>query len=268
VISFMATDVWDDSAAYESYVGRWSRLIAAPFIAWLDLHGGGAWLDVGCGTGALTREILGRANPRVAVGCDRSAAYIAFASAQTADARARFVQAEVSDLPQTEDGFDAVVAGLLLNFLPSPVDGLGAMAARARRGGTVAAYVWDYAGQMQLMRYFWDAAVILNPAADELDEGRRFPICNPQRLETLFRDAGLSHVESRGIDVPTRFENFDDYWSPFLGGQGPAPGYARSLSEVERADLRERIRGALPVQADGSIRLIARAWAVRGATSA
>jgi SAM-dependent methyltransferase len=264
----MAPDVWDDSAAYESYVGRWSRLSAASFIDWLDLPGGGAWLDVGCGTAALTREILARANPLLAVGCDRSAAYIAFASAQTADARARFVQAEVSDLPQTEEGFDAVVAGLVLNFLPSPLDGLVAMAAPARRGGVVAAYVWDYAGQMQLMRYFWDAAVALNPSAEELDEGRRFPICNPQQLEMLFRDAGLAHVESRGIDVRTRFENFDDYWSPFLGGQGPAPGYAVSLSEVERAELRERIRRALPVRADGSIDLVARAWAVRGSKSA
>jgi SAM-dependent methyltransferase len=264
----MAVDVWDDSAAYESYVGRWSRLIAARFIAWLDLPRGGAWLDVGCGTGALTREILATANPRLVIGCDRSPAYIAFAGAHTADSRTRFVLAELSSLPQAEDGFDAVVAGLVLNFLPSPLDGLIAMAARARRGGVVAAYVWDYAGQMQLMRYFWDAAVALNPSAEELDEGRRFPICNPQQLEMLFRDAALAHVESRGIDVPTRFENFDDYWSPFLGGQGPAPGYTVSLSEEERAELRERIHRALPVRADGSIDLIARAWAVRGSKSA
>jgi SAM-dependent methyltransferase len=260
----MALDAWDDSASYESYVGRWSRLIAGEFIGWLGLPVGGAWLDVGCGTGALTREILARANPRLVIGCDRSTAYISFASAQTADARARFVQAELSSLPQTEDGFDAIVAGLVLNFLPSPRDGVAAMAARARRGGVVAAYVWDYAAGMQLMRYFWDAAVALNPSAGELDEGRRFPICNPQRLEALFRDVGLAHVESRGINVRTRFQNFEDYWSPFLGGQGPAPGYAMSLIEAQRAELRERIGRALPVRADGSIDLTARAWAVRG----
>ena len=264
----MAFDVWDDSAAYESYVGRWSRLIAASFVTWLDVPRDRAWLDVGCGTGALTREILARALPRLVIGCDRSAAYISFASAQTGDRRSRFVPAELSSLPQTEGGFDAVVAGLVLNFLPSPLDGVAAMAARARRGGVVAAYVWDYAAGMQLMRYFWDAAVALNSSAEELDEGRRFPICNPQRLEGLFRDAGLRDVESRGVYVRTRFDNFDDYWSPFLGGQGPAPGYAMSLSEVERAELRERIRRALPVQADGSIDLTARAWAVRGSRSA
>jgi ubiquinone/menaquinone biosynthesis C-methylase UbiE len=112
----MALDAWDDSASYESYVGRWSRLIAGEFIGWLGLPVGGAWLDVWCGTGALTREILARANPRLVIGCDRSTAYISFASAQTADARARFVQAELSSLPQTEDGFDSIVAGWCLTF--------------------------------------------------------------------------------------------------------------------------------------------------------
>ena len=102
------------------------------------------------------------------------------------------------------------------------------------------------------------------PAATELDEARRLPSCDPARLEELFRGAGLQGVESRAIDMPTRFRDFDDYWSPFLGGQGPAPGYAMGLDEERRAALRERIRAALPVAADGSIELVARAWAVRG----
>jgi ubiquinone/menaquinone biosynthesis C-methylase UbiE len=130
----MALDVWDDNAAYESYVGRRSRLIAAPFIAWLDLPRGGAWLDVGCGTGALTREILARANPRLVIGCDRSTAYISFASAQTADGRARFFPAELSRLPETENGFDAVVAGWC-STSSAPLDGLAAMAARLDTAG-------------------------------------------------------------------------------------------------------------------------------------
>jgi hypothetical protein len=117
---------------------------------------------------------------------------------------------------------------------------------------------------MQLMRYFWDAAVALDQAAYALDEGRRFPICRPEPLATLFRSAGLRGVEVRAIDVPTVFRDFEDYWSPFLGGQGPAPGYAMSLSEQARATLREQIRAALPLTADGTIALIARAWAVRG----
>lgn len=260
----MAADLWDDSTAYESYVGRWSRLIAAPFVRSLDVRPGGAWLDCGCGTGALTRVVLANAKPRLVMGCDRSPAYIAFASAQTAGGRAQFVTAELSSLPQTDGGFDAVVSGLLLNFLPAPLDGLAAMAARARRGGVVAAYVWDYAEGMQMMRVFWDAAGALDPAARELDEGVRFPLCQPEPLQQLFERAGLRDIRVQAIETATVFRDFDDYWTPFLGGQGPAPGYAMSLSAERRERLRDAIRSHLPVAPDGTISLTARAWAARG----
>src|SRR4030095_4043901 len=133
-----------------------------------------------------------------------------------------------------------------------------------RRDGVVALYVWDYAGGMQLMRHFWDAAGSLDPAALPLDEGRRFPICRPEPLAALFRDAALAEVDVRALDVPTVFRDFDDYWTPFLGGQGPAPGYCSSLDEARRTALRERIRARLPVQPDGRIPLTARAWGARG----
>ena len=135
--------------------------------------------------------------------------------------------------------------------------------ARAVPGGTIAAYVWDYAGKMELMRHFWDAAVALNSAVRALDEGVRFPLCKPETLEAMFRHANLAAIEVVPIDVPTRFRDFDDYWSPFLGGQGPAPSYAMSLDEASRNRLRDRIRERLPSQADGSISLVARAWAIR-----
>jgi hypothetical protein len=128
----------------------------------------------------------------------------------------------------------------------------------------VAAYVWDYAEKMELMRYFWDAAVALDPAARPLDEGVRFPLCRPQALAALFNEAGLSRVEVCAIDVPTPFRDFDDYWTPFLSGQAPAPGYCMSLDETKRRALRERIHSRLPLRADGSIHLVARAWAVKG----
>jgi hypothetical protein len=142
------------------------------------------------------------------------------------------------------------------------------MARVAKPGGTVALYVWDYADKMQFMRYFWDAAATLDPAAQELDEGSRFPLCQPQPLTELFKAAGLRDVEVIPIDIPTDFANFDDYWTPFLGGQGSAPGYNMSLSEDQRGALREQLRATLPIEADGSIHLIARAWAVRGTISA
>jgi hypothetical protein len=138
------------------------------------------------------------------------------------------------------------------------------MARAAAPGGVVGAYVWDYSGKMELIRYFFDAAAALDPAAAELDEGPRFPLCHPGALAALFEASGLEAVETRPIEIATVFRDFDDYWQPFLGGQGPAPSYAVSLSEERRAALRERLRAALPVAPDGSIPLVARAWAVRG----
>jgi hypothetical protein len=133
-----------------------------------------------------------------------------------------------------------------------------------RKRGTVALYVWDYAGKMQFMRLFWNAAAALDPAAYDLDEGRRFPICDPKALVNLFREKGFSEIETHPIDIMTDFKDFDEFWSPFLGGQGPAPSYTMSLSEEQRSQLRERIYNSLPFALDGSIPLVARAWAVRG----
>ena len=138
------------------------------------------------------------------------------------------------------------------------------MARVARPGGVVAAYVWDYAEGMRMIRHFWDAAGELDPRARELDEGRRSPLCKPEPLSDLFRRAGLEKVEARAIDVPTVFRDFEDYWSPFLGGQGSAPGYVMSLSEERRAAVRERLQATLPTSPEGEHRLMARAWAVRG----
>lgn len=260
-----STDVWASGDAYEPYVGRWSRVVAREFLAWLAMPPGGRWLDVGCGTGSLSRVILEVASPTEVVGIDPSAGYVAYARARVPDPRARFEVGDASALPFPSLAFDAVVAGLVLNFVPDPAVAVAEMARTARPGGVVGAYVWDYAGGMELMRRFWDAAVALDPAARELDEGRRFAaVCHPDALAELFRGAGLREVEARAVEVPTVFRDFDDYWRPFLGGQGPAPGYAVALSGERRDALRERIRADLPVAADGSIPLTARAWAVRG----
>lgn len=257
-------DVWASGALYEPYVGRWSRLVAREFLAWLAIPPGGRWLDVGCGTGALSASILAHAAPRAVVGIDPSAGYVAYAQEQVRDPRARFEVGDARALSYEPGAFDAVVSGLVLNFVPEPDRAVAEMARVSRAGGTVAAYVWDYAGRMELMRHFWDAAVALDPAAFALDEGRRFPLCQPGPLADFFRGAGLGDVEVRAIDVPTVFRDFEDYWSPFLGGQAPAPGYAMALDEESRATLRERIRAGLPFAPNGSIYLIARAWAARG----
>lgn len=259
--------IWTSGPPYEAYVGRWSRLVAREFLPWLAMSSGSRWLDVGCGTGALSETILREAGPTEVVGTDPSDGFVAYARGQVTDERATFEVADAQALSFEGDRFDAVVSGLVLNFIPSPERALAEMVRVVRSSGTVAAYVWDYAGDMQLMRRFWDAAAVLDPGARDLDEGRRFPLCRPEPLERLFRDARLENVAVRSIDVPTVFRDFDDYWAPFLGGQGPAPGYAMSLGEPQRIALREQIRAGLPTADDGSIRLIARAWAVRGTTA-
>ena len=257
-------DAWDSGDAYEPYVGRWSRLVAREFLRWLAVPPERSWLDVGCGTGALAESILTLAAPREVVGIDPSPAYVAFARERLNDPSARFEVGGAQALQATSVTFDAVVSGLVLNFVPEPDRALSEMARVTRPGGNVAAYVWDYAEGMQMMRYFWDAAAALDPKASELDEGRRFTLCKPEPLTDLFQRTGLEKVEVRAIDVPTVFRDFDDYWSPFLGGQAPAPSYAMSLGEERRAALRERIRASLPTNAQGEHHLIARAWAVRG----
>ena len=257
-------DVWAQGAAYERYVGRWSRPVADAFLGWLALPSGRSWIDVGCGTGALTRRILDGQAPGRVLGVDASEGFVAHASAHIVDARAQFQVGDARALPVGDGEFDAAVSALVLNFVPDQQKAVAEMRRAVRPGGTVAAYVWDYAGEMQLMRRFWDAAAALDPAARNLDEAVRFPLCKPEPLARLFADAGLGAVATTAIDVATVFADFDDYWSPFLGGQGPAPGYCMSLPDAARTALRERIRAALPVEGDGTIRLLARAWAVQG----
>ncbi|MFL6130245.1 MAG: class I SAM-dependent methyltransferase [Mycobacteriales bacterium] len=247
--------MWASGGAYEPYVGRWSRLVAERFVAWLDPAPGTRWLDVGCGTGALTGAVLSTA-PAAVLALDRSRGYLEHARRLPGAAAG---VADASTLPVRDAAVDRVVSGLVLNFLPDPAAAVAEMARACRPGGVVAGYVWDYAEGMQPIRLFWDAAVALDPAAAELDEGRRFPLCRPDRLAAVF--AGLADVRSTAITVPTVFRDFGDYWTPFLGGQGPAPTYCAGLPEDARQRLRDRLRSML---ADGPIPLSARAWAVRG----
>ena len=258
------TDQWDSGETYEPYIGRWSRLAAREFLNWLNLPSGSRWLDVGCGTGALSQTLLSWAAPSEVKGVDRSAAFVAFARDHVVDDRVSFEVGDAQQLPIETGRYDAVISGLVLNFIPDQTKALLDMVRVAKPGGVVAAYVWDYAGQMQIIRYFWDAVLALHPDALELDEGRRFPVCKPESLAALFQSVGLGQVDVRGIEFPTHFRDFEDYWAPFLGGQGPAPSYVTSLTERDRIELRDYIQTHLPVGPAGSIDLIARAWAVRG----
>jgi len=260
------SDTWERGSPYEQYVGRWSRQVAPRFLAWLGVPPGRRWLDVGCGTGALCAAIVDRCAPSSVAGVEPSKGFLETAR-QNLGERVAFHAGSATAIPLGDESVDAVVSALVLNFVDDPRAALAEMARVTGAGGTIAAYVWDYAGRMELMRKFWDSAVALDPAAARLDEGARFPLCRPEALKKLFAGAALTGVELTPIDISTRFASFDDYWQPFLGGQGPAPAYAMSLDDPARARLRERIRGHLPIEPDGSISLIARVWAVRAAVA-
>lgn len=256
-------DTWERGSPYEWYIGRWSRQMAPLFLAWLDRPAGQRWLDVGCGTGALSAAILDHCTPGSVVGVEPSEGFRQLA-AQHLAGKARFVAGQASALPLDDAACDVVVSGLVLNFVLDLPAALLEMKRVAAPGGTIAAYVWDYADGMEIIRRFWDVAVSLDPAAAPLHEGRRFPVCEPSMLKAAFEDAGLTEVDTTPLEVMAVFADFDDYWRPFLGGQGPAPAYVMSLPDAQRADLKARLASALPTAASGAIVLGSRAWAVRG----
>src|SRR5262245_7301912 len=257
-------DRWLAGDAYEAYMGRWSRRLARSFIDWLRPASDANWLEVGCGTGALTSAICDACDPASVVACDPSEPFIDLARRNLAGTRATFVVGRADDLPHREGGFDLAVSGLVFNFLPDAGSALSSIRDRLRPGGRVAAYVWDYADGMEFLRIFWEEAAALNSAADVVDERRRFPLCRQAALSALFQDAALTDVETASIEVPTDFAGFDDYWSPFLRGTGPAPGYVASLEPSGRAALEQRLKHRLAPSSDGVIHLRARAWAARG----
>jgi SAM-dependent methyltransferase len=254
---------WHGATAYERYMGRWSRRLAPRFVQWLDVPPWRRWLDVGCGTGALSAAIAAACAPSALCGVDPSEGFLA-AARDKLPAHVGLHRASADHLPLADGEFDIVASALVLNFVPDAAAALREMVRVTAPGGRVAACVWDYAQRMDLIRHYWDAADVLGLLAPGQDQGERFPICHPEALAAAFAEAGLLQVEGTTIEIEMRFADFDDYWQPFLGGQGPAPSHAVRLADDDRARLRELLRTRLPAQSDGSTVLHARALAVRG----
>jgi len=257
--------MWTDAEAYDAYIGRWSRIAAAMFVDWLGVASRSSWLDVGCGTGALSQAIVARTDPTRVLGIDKSQAFVARAMSSISDDRFSVATADASRLAVPFASFDAVVSGLMLNAVPDQRATLAEFVRVTRPGGVVATYLWDFDGEMQVLRYFWQAANELDPAADAAsDDDEAFAICKPDRLKAAFEEAGLGGVEVRALDVPAHFRDFDDYWAPLQQGHAPSQEHVASLSAEQRDRLREHLRAKLPVTTDGSIDLVARAWAAKG----
>ena len=258
-----ARDAWTTGTAYERYMGRWSRLLGGAFLEWLRPAPHAHWLEIGCGTGALTSSIAELARPASLTACVPAAPFVEHARDALADERVSFDVAAADHLPRREGGFDFIVSGLVLNFIPQIEGAVESMRERARSGGTVAAYVWDYRGGLEFLQRFWEAAVALDPDAEQLDEARRFERWTAAAIARLFTDAGLVGVESSKLEVMTEFSDFQDYWRPFLGGTGPAPSYVASLADERRARLEIELESRLGLAHGGPIRLRASAVAVR-----
>lgn len=264
----MNDDRWRDAAAYDRFMGRWSRLLGLEFVTWLRLPPAASWLEIGCGTGSLTTAILETARPASVTACDTAEDYVRYCAENLRYDNLEVVAATIDALPRRARGYDAVVSSLVLNFLPDPVAALARMREACAPGGCVAACVWDYSEGMEFLRLFWEAAVALDPRAEAQHEGVRFPLCQSGPLRTAFLEAGLDGVVVEALTIRTRFADFDDYWTPFVNGPGPAPAYVASLPESHREELAGRLRALLPRTGSGRIELQARAWAARGFRSA
>jgi ubiquinone/menaquinone biosynthesis C-methylase UbiE len=253
--------MWNDADGYEAYVGHWSRALAPRFVTWLALPTGLTWLDVACGTGALTTAILARREPKEVVGVDSSAEYLASAQANCRDPQSRFISGDAHVLPFSSSSFDVAVSGLALNFIASD-RALTEQHRVVHPGGTIAAYVWDYAGEYEFARRFWDAAVRLDPRAVAYDPGRKSTICRQQNLHEALREAGCTAIETRVFDDLGTFPSREAYWHAFDGRQGSTAEYLSLLTDEERLRLRHAVLSALP--AEGPVTLKVRALAVKG----
>ena len=250
--------------AYERFMGRWSRLVAPQLVEFAGIRDGERVLDVGTGTGVLAASILERCPGARVTGIDPSESYVAHARGQSAGLPLTFDVADAQSLPYDDDSFDRCLSLIAINFVPDPHLAITEMQRVTRPGGTVAAAVWDYADGMAMLRTFWGTVVELDTSAESRDK-KNMPNCRQGELTTLWKDSGMTDVEEKALDIDQDFASFEDYWSPFLLGTGPAGAYTASLSEAQRVTLgnrlRQRVQGDGP---DGPLTLVSRAWATRG----
>jgi SAM-dependent methyltransferase len=242
--------------AYDRFMGRYSVGLSAPMADLAGVEGGHRALDVGCGPGALTSELVARLGPEAVAAVDPSASFVSAARERNPGVDIRDAASEA--LPFDDDAFDAALAQLVVHFMADPVAGLREMARVTRPDGAVAACVWDHGGGQGPLSPFWDAVRELDPAARDESElaGAR-----EGHLAELFAAAGLSDIEQSVLAVTVRHATFEEWWEPFTLGVGPAGAYVSRLDDGDRERLRDLCRSRLPAP---PFSLTARAWAVRG----
>lgn len=254
-----------DGAAYEVFLGRWTRLLSEPLLDFLAPPFEGPLLDVGCGTGSLARAMAKRWPQRRVCGLDIAASYVEFARAQSPDT-IEFTTGDAAALSYANESFAAAAAQLVLNFVPDPARALTEMMRVTRPGGAVAASVWDFRGGLVFQRLFWDTASGIDPGAgrarDKLFSGA---LALPDGLPALFKTCGLARIERASLTIRMDYASFDDYWQPLHGGQGPVGTYVAGIEPGLRGTIEAAVRSAyLSGAPDGPRSMTATAWAVRG----
>jgi ubiquinone/menaquinone biosynthesis C-methylase UbiE len=249
-----------DGKAYERMMGRWSRIVGGIFLDWLKQPANLRWLDVGCGNGAFTEEVITRCHPAAMDGIDPSAEQIAFASARTGTRMAHFQQADAQVLPFGDDSFDVATMALVIAFVPDPAKAVREMARVLRPGGCAAAYMWEIPGQTPLAPLHNTLrAMGLDP-----QQPPSSAVAQPEALRELWREAGFAAVETRSIRIPVSYENLDDFCASNIVPLGPHAKLVANMSPETKAELRDRLHASLPIATDGSIVYEAVAHAVIG----
>lgn len=252
------------SAGYERFMGRWSRLLAPAYIAFAGVKDGDRVLDVGTGTGALASALEAATTSSEIVGIDPSADFINYAKKNVKSGRASFEVGDAQALRFADASFDQTMALLVMNFVPDHNKAIVEMRRVTRPQGVVSACVWDYNAGMEMLRFFWDEVVALDPVMAPKDE-RNMKLSREGQLGELWKKAGLVNVQEKPLVIEQAYTSFDDYWGPFLKGAGPGGAYVVSLADERRRQLEARMRKRLlGNRDDGAFVLKAQAWCVRG----
>ena len=252
------------SAGYERFMGRWSQLLAPRFVTFAGIKNGQRVLDVGTGTGSAAAAVEASMPASEIVGIDPSQAFIVHAQKHAKSARAHFEVGDAQALKFKDASFDQTLALLVMNFIPDHGKAIAEMRRVTRPQGTVSACVWDYDSGMQMLRFFWDEAIALDPAIEPKDE-RHMKLSHRGQLGELWKKAGLTNVQEAPLVIDQAYSSFNDYWEPFTKGAGPGGAYVVALPQDRRQQLEARMRKRLlGDRQDGPFMLTARAWCVRG----
>ncbi len=252
------------SAGYERFMGRWSRLLAPPYVAFAGVKNGDRVLDVGTGTGSLAAAVEAGMPASEITGVDPSEGFIAYAQKHVTSARAHFEVGDAQALKFKDAAFDNTLALLVMNFIPDPNKAIMEMRRVTRPQGVVSACVWDYDSGMQMLRFFWDEAVAIDPSIEPKDE-RHMKLSHQGELGQLWRTAGLINIKEQPLVIDQAYSSFNDYWEPFTKGAGPGGAFVVSLPQDRRQHLEARMRKRLlGERQDGPFTLTAKAWCVRG----